>query len=374
MRSLRAAILIVLALTPRAAQGLTRCEVIARAQTWVDEQVPYSQATLHSNSCGSYRQDCSGFVSMAWELDKSYVCITLPQVSVELGSFADLKPGDAVNKTCCHVMLFKEWVDPGVSFKAYEQQTWGTVTGIFTYTVSWAKGQGYRPYRLDGIQPCCSAGCDGSRVVGQSCNVVEDCAASGGVCTEDALGARCVSPRCPATGSQQICLDDDTLGQCHDGQLSSEASCAGGSFCSTAGGEARCVSSSCVAVAADFVAHQVCLPDGQLASCTAEGALLAGQPCPARQLCVTNGAGATCAAMPSDTSATPATPEPHQTSTITQGSGLGSGSFSGGGADMIGGCAVWPAGGASPPAGLAFVLVLLLICRRRHRTDHANYR
>jgi hypothetical protein len=40
---------------------ITRAQILARAQTWVDAKVPYSQSAYRDG----YRTDCSGYVSMA---------------------------------------------------------------------------------------------------------------------------------------------------------------------------------------------------------------------------------------------------------------------------------------------------------------------
>ena len=47
--------------------GISRDEVINRAQDWVNRKIPYSQ----SKTTDGYRQDCSGLVSMAWKSSTS---------------------------------------------------------------------------------------------------------------------------------------------------------------------------------------------------------------------------------------------------------------------------------------------------------------
>ena len=51
------------------AHAITADIIIARAQSWVAAQVPYSQSNYYTNQYGTYRTDCSGFVSMAWAWD-----------------------------------------------------------------------------------------------------------------------------------------------------------------------------------------------------------------------------------------------------------------------------------------------------------------
>jgi hypothetical protein len=87
---------------------ITRSEVIARAQSWVDEGVPYSQTTWYQDANGSYREDCSGFVSMAWNLPISRTTWTLPEVATEISKSA-LQPGDMLDYTADHVILFAGW-------------------------------------------------------------------------------------------------------------------------------------------------------------------------------------------------------------------------------------------------------------------------
>ena len=47
--------------------GITRDEIINRAQDWVNRKIPYSQ----TQTTDGYRQDCSGYVSMAWKSSTS---------------------------------------------------------------------------------------------------------------------------------------------------------------------------------------------------------------------------------------------------------------------------------------------------------------
>src|SRR5262245_11998571 len=45
-----------------------RKTVIQRGLSWFDQKVPYSQSASHEG----YRTDCSGFVSMCWQLGTSF--------------------------------------------------------------------------------------------------------------------------------------------------------------------------------------------------------------------------------------------------------------------------------------------------------------
>ncbi|MCT7969177.1 hypothetical protein NG799_22945, partial [Laspinema sp. D1] len=96
--------------------------ILNRAKVWVDGQIPYNQGKYYQG----YRQDCSGFVSMAWQLPVSAVTSTLPQYAITLQSKEQLQPGDAINNRGIgnggHVVLFVRWVDKAKgTFIAYEE-------------------------------------------------------------------------------------------------------------------------------------------------------------------------------------------------------------------------------------------------------------
>jgi hypothetical protein len=88
---------------------IARGEVLARSQSWIDQHVPYSQSVSWTNQYGTYRQDCSGFVSMAWHLGFSRSTATLPAVMHTIAR-SDLRPGDALWQAG-HIALFVRWND-----------------------------------------------------------------------------------------------------------------------------------------------------------------------------------------------------------------------------------------------------------------------
>lgn len=100
---------LVLALTllgVPSALAISRDTVLARAQSWVDAPVVYSQARYHLG----YRTDCSGYVSMCWATGTSWSTASFHVVSHTI-RVADLKPGDAVLKPSYHIRLFYGWLD-----------------------------------------------------------------------------------------------------------------------------------------------------------------------------------------------------------------------------------------------------------------------
>ena len=88
-------------------QCVARSTMISRGQDWVNKHVPYSQEKTYDG----YRTDCSGFVSMCWQLGKpGLTTATLHTVSHDITK-NDLQPGDAMNCPSHHVVLFAGWSD-----------------------------------------------------------------------------------------------------------------------------------------------------------------------------------------------------------------------------------------------------------------------
>ncbi|MYS80820.1 hypothetical protein [Embleya scabrispora] len=108
---------------------VTRGQTLARAQDWVDARVPYSTNGLQSPyswwrddaTGGRYRQDCSGFVSMAWQLSYSRTTYDLPDVATQISKW-DLQPGDILNSNP-HVILFAGWNNKAAGTFSYYQES-----------------------------------------------------------------------------------------------------------------------------------------------------------------------------------------------------------------------------------------------------------
>jgi len=106
---------------PAQAHAITRAKILKRAHTWVHKRVPYSQ----SGHYRGYRRDCSGFVSMAWGLKRSYTTRTISRRAKRI-RVASLKPGDAV-LTRGHVSIFGGWKSKKHrTYYALEETTWGS--------------------------------------------------------------------------------------------------------------------------------------------------------------------------------------------------------------------------------------------------------
>ncbi len=140
---------------------ITRSTVMARAQSWVTEGVPYNRNAYNSDSNGTYRQDCSGFVSMAWALPSSpannygETTGTLPNFATELNSLDDLKPGDMLDNIATHVVLFKSWANARHTRAVILEEAHSGSTAredARFYTRGYLTAHRYRPYRYNGIQ------------------------------------------------------------------------------------------------------------------------------------------------------------------------------------------------------------------------------
>jgi hypothetical protein len=133
--------------------SITRAQIIARAQLWVQQQVPYSQTEWWTNPDGTYRQDCSGFVSMAWDLNQNTDFWTgnLNLVSHTVAA-ADLLPGDNLLSDE-HTILFAGWANAQhTEFDYYEEAHPGTVARyVVDAPLSAFLDNGFVPFRYDGV-------------------------------------------------------------------------------------------------------------------------------------------------------------------------------------------------------------------------------
>jgi hypothetical protein len=106
---------------PARAHAITRTKILKRARVWVKKRVPYSQSGYRRG----YRRDCSGFVSMAWGLKKSYTTRTISKRARRI-HISSLKPGDAV-LIPGHVSIFGGWKSKRKrTYWAFEETTWGS--------------------------------------------------------------------------------------------------------------------------------------------------------------------------------------------------------------------------------------------------------
>ncbi|MET7811634.1 peptidoglycan-binding protein [Streptomyces sp. NPDC005395] len=134
--------------------GITRTEIIDRAKTWVAAKVPYSLTAYWSDG---YRQDCSGFVSMAWKLPANEWTGSLGTVADRITK-EELRPGDILlfhnasdPEKGSHVVIFGGWTDgTHTAYTAYEQTPPHT-RRLDTPYAYWSNSAKYLPYRYKGV-------------------------------------------------------------------------------------------------------------------------------------------------------------------------------------------------------------------------------
>lgn len=145
-----------------ALQGISRSEVMSRAQSWVDAKIPYCQCNGPQECCGKcpycsdYRCDCSGYVSYTWKLGRGYTTSTLPQVATPIKK-EDLQPGDILLAPSHHVILFGGWANAAhTTYYAYQEPGCHTTgphyayKSIVPYPNSWSPSD-FKPYRYKNI-------------------------------------------------------------------------------------------------------------------------------------------------------------------------------------------------------------------------------
>ncbi|MEU8703748.1 peptidoglycan-binding protein [Streptomyces sp. NPDC048565] len=132
----------------------TRTDIIKRAKKWVAAKVPYNMAAYWSDG---YRQDCSGFVSMAWNLGTNEWTGSLAAFGTKIAR-ADLEPGDillfhnqADPAVGSHVTVFGGWTDSAHTHYVAYEQTRPNTRQATTPMAYWSNSSKYVAYRYNGI-------------------------------------------------------------------------------------------------------------------------------------------------------------------------------------------------------------------------------
>ncbi|MCW8219616.1 MULTISPECIES: peptidoglycan-binding protein [Streptomyces] len=132
----------------------TRDEIMSRAAKWVSSGVPYSMTAYWSDG---YRQDCSGFVSMAWDLGSNEWTGSLAAFGTKIAR-SDLQPGDillfhnpADPGAGSHVTIFGGWTDSTRSHYVAYEQTRPSTRKATTPMAYWSNSSQYVAYRYKGL-------------------------------------------------------------------------------------------------------------------------------------------------------------------------------------------------------------------------------
>lgn len=146
-------------------RSTTRTEIINRAKTWVAAKVPYSMTKYWSDG---YRQDCSGYVSMAWDLPGNEWTGTLAQFADRIAR-EDLQPGDillfhnpADPTSGSHVTIFGGWTDYTRSHYVAYEQTKPRTRKQSTPMAYWNNSASYAAYRYKGLGTVAGGGTSAS--------------------------------------------------------------------------------------------------------------------------------------------------------------------------------------------------------------------
>ncbi|MFB8351695.1 peptidoglycan-binding protein [Streptomyces niveus] len=133
---------------------ISRADIINRAKRWVSAKVPYSMTKYWSDG---YRQDCSGYVSMAWNLDGNEWTGSLSRFGTRIDR-SDLQPGDILlfhnpsdpNKGS-HVTIFGGWTDYTHDYYIAYEQTKPNTRAQSTPMAYWNNSANYVAYRYNGV-------------------------------------------------------------------------------------------------------------------------------------------------------------------------------------------------------------------------------
>jgi hypothetical protein len=104
--------------------------------------------TVESCSRGD---DCSGFVTVVWQLTTKYSTRMIPSVSKKLRSTSALLPGDVMNDAGSHVVLFSSFGSNGIY--DYESTTYNGNDRVIYMFSTWARLKGYTPLRYSNVCP-----------------------------------------------------------------------------------------------------------------------------------------------------------------------------------------------------------------------------
>lgn len=96
--------------------------------------------------------DCSGFVSRCWKLTEKHSTSTLNSVSRKLASASELKPGDAMNTSGGHVLLFVKWLNPEQTRALFYEAAPFSKTRASEHEVADLTASGYQPLRYRGMK------------------------------------------------------------------------------------------------------------------------------------------------------------------------------------------------------------------------------
>lgn len=130
-----------------------RKTIVTRGFSWWNEKVSYSQSRWYEG----YRTDCSGFVSMSWQLGESPTTAGFYAGTADCHriGYDNLLPGDALvrrSNGAGHIVLFLGWDDAAETRACVlEQASTAEDMEFRVRTRSSLGSYGYRAIRRDGL-------------------------------------------------------------------------------------------------------------------------------------------------------------------------------------------------------------------------------
>eukprot|EP01006_Ploeotia_vitrea_P041489 TRINITY_DN66541_c1_g1_i1.p1 TRINITY_DN66541_c1_g1~~TRINITY_DN66541_c1_g1_i1.p1 ORF type:complete len:497 (-),score=266.95 TRINITY_DN66541_c1_g1_i1:88-1578(-) len=124
---------------------ITQAKILERGRFWTGQHhQPYSKKKYAVGPEGrKWRTDCSGLVSMAWNLSTSVTTSSMAgTVCSYLSNPLDAQPGDAMLRAGTHTLIFVEWVVKGQRYRALEQSY---SKGSIERPISWKYFKDYQP-------------------------------------------------------------------------------------------------------------------------------------------------------------------------------------------------------------------------------------
>eukprot|EP01006_Ploeotia_vitrea_P010972 TRINITY_DN29110_c0_g1_i1.p1 TRINITY_DN29110_c0_g1~~TRINITY_DN29110_c0_g1_i1.p1 ORF type:complete len:265 (+),score=-8.52 TRINITY_DN29110_c0_g1_i1:19-813(+) len=144
---------------------VNRTGILAKAHEWAKKKIPYCQCNGPQECCGNcpycgtFRCDCSGYVSYCWDLPYGYTTSTLHEVAHRITK-EEMVPGDVMLCPGDHVVMFTGWAYPNkTAYHACQEPgchvTWGphhAYCSIVTYPFI-VRPDCFKPYRLNNVCP-----------------------------------------------------------------------------------------------------------------------------------------------------------------------------------------------------------------------------
>lgn len=96
--------------------------------------------------------DCSGFICRCWKLTTRHSTESLPSICEKLSSPAELKPGDIMNGSGAHVMLFAKWTNAEKTHALFYEASPFSKTVASDQDIDQMTRAGFKPLRYRHIR------------------------------------------------------------------------------------------------------------------------------------------------------------------------------------------------------------------------------